>query len=96
MEQRAKLLQETTAGRDIHLHLTKRWAEMLYSLCRKELRKREKILATSTFVPEPGKFDANKMRVEVMTEMMLQLREQLGPERGSAIGTEEECNPTPD
>ncbi len=96
MEQRAKLLEGTPAAkRTISLQLTKRWAEMLFNLCRKEREKREKIVSKSTFVPEPGKVDTNQLRAEVMEEIMAQLGEQLGPEYFNSKGVKR-CTHTPD
>lgn len=64
-------------GRDIKLMLTFHQAMIVETLFRKEKRAREKRVAKGQFVPAPGHFDANKMRVSVMDDLIAQLKSQI-------------------
>ena len=63
--------------RDIKLMLTFRQACIVEGLFRKERKSREKRVERENFVPAPGKFDANKMRITVMDDLLTQLKSQI-------------------
>ena len=64
-------------AREIKLMLTFRQAMIVEGLFRKERKSREKRVARENFVPAPGKFDANKMRISVMDDLIAQLKSQI-------------------
>lgn len=63
--------------RRVHLNLSTRWATMLLTLCRNEKKKRTRQRAKSTFVPRPGQYDVNLMRIEVMDRIINDIERQL-------------------
>lgn len=63
--------------RKIKLFLTERMAAILNRILHRERRRREKDAANSGYVPEPGRFDVNLMRVSVLTDIVDQLETQL-------------------
>lgn len=70
------LLTEEQARRKIQLSLTHRYAEMLLTLCRNEIKKRRRNYDPN-FVPEPGKYDTNLMRIQAMESIIKQIQEQM-------------------
>lgn len=65
--------------RKVNLALTVRMALKLRSMCRQEQRKSRKEQERNTktgWKPEPGKFDANQMRIEMMEDIIKQLEAQ--------------------
>ena len=63
--------------RDIKLMLTFRQAMLVETLFRKEKKSREKRVVKEQFVPAAGHFDANKMQISVMDDLIAQLKSQI-------------------
>ena len=59
--------------RKVHLKMTFRYARMALALFKRERKRAQKQHARNAFVPEPGKFDANLMRVQAMDDLIEQL-----------------------
>lgn len=62
----------------IQLALTHRYAMMVVTLCRREMKKRMRTMEKEKFIPEAGKFDANRMYALAMQDIINQLEPQLG------------------
>lgn len=68
----------TIEEREVALYLTRRYAGMMVRLLRRERRRCELSRAkTPDFVPEPGRFDINLMRMKVFDEIRAQIESQL-------------------
>ena len=63
---------------DIHLDLTRSEVKHLASLQRNWIRKKERSVAKSTFVPEPGRTHAGERAVEAGLELLGRLEEAMG------------------
>lgn len=67
----------STPRRPITLRLTVRHAEMVVAVLRRERRRKLRDHEKSGFVPAPGKFDANLMRVIAFDGIIGELDDQL-------------------
>jgi hypothetical protein len=62
--------------RPIELRLTVRHAEMMLSILRMQRKRAERALEKSTYVPPPGKFHMEYMRVLVLSGWIAELQTQ--------------------
>lgn len=65
------------ALRDVLLVLTQRQAQVVHTACKSEMRKRQRAAEKQAFVPAPGRFDSNLMRVSVLEDVLRQLKPQI-------------------
>lgn len=57
------------------IQITQRQATLLSSMCRIKRRQTEKALAKSTFIPAPGKRDANAVLMELLDALIPLLKD---------------------